>query len=231
MKNLLLVALISVCLPVSAEFMKRDWLVQGDQLVTLDTESSLEWLNLSVHKAKIISNSPMNIYRRTLDEVEVGYEFLNYNLRGWRVANQQEVESLFAQAFPALALNTDKYSYAAHLDPVTTVASTNFFEFGGDINNIPKAVFCRSIESAYNKDCNLFGAGYGEVYGPENTSLANMGINGLGVWLVRGVQVPPDNTCPAIITEMTRQQALEYIEHLSTQLVDPNVTVITPLNL
>ena len=75
---------------------------------------------------------------------------------------------------------------------------------------------------------------WGIIGSGEGNNLAGQLYNinhhpSVATWLVRGEQLPEPDSCPIEVTEMTRQQALEYIEHLSTQLVDPKTTVVTPL--
>ena len=114
MKKLLIASMVFLSLSASADLIEEDWKRPGDKLITLDTDAGLEWLDLSQ-----TANQPVNnIYLRTQDVVQPGYESIENDLQGWRIANRQEIESLFSQLFPTLPLTTKKYriSYPTQIE-------------------------------------------------------------------------------------------------------------------
>ena len=68
----------------NAELIAKDWASQGDELLSYDTVSGLNWLDLSM----TIDSSYNEISAR-----------LNTDLDGWRLPNSIEVASLFASAY------------------------------------------------------------------------------------------------------------------------------------
>ncbi|GLX77659.1 hypothetical protein tinsulaeT_09990 [Thalassotalea insulae] len=232
------VALLSAS--AHAEFIVKDWKVPGDGLIIEDTVSQLEWLSPSVTMGSHVSNSLFNVYRRTQETVEPGYEFLNYDLIGWRIANHEEMSSLFIHSFPSIPeyiTRDDQFSidYPAPT-PVEAQAAIDFVSLFKTANYTSSGIYCRNdIDvtqySSTDSGCSVWSVITGsKVEGLDQTIYGANVIGSYGKWLVRGTLVPDEDTCPSILTEMTRQQAIEYIEHLSSQLTDPNATVITPLD-
>lgn len=78
---------------VNAELVAKDWASIGDELLSFDTNSGLNWLDLSM----TLGNS--------YNDVEIR---LSSDLAGWRLPNKAEVESLFESAFSGqLSYNAD----------------------------------------------------------------------------------------------------------------------------
>jgi hypothetical protein len=230
MKKLFISFIAVLSFSANADFIERDWRNSGDKLITLDTVSGLEWLDLSYTANPIIPNTLANVYRRTKSTVELGYEFLNYDLTEWRVASQEEVKVLLSHAFPTLPVPFDEFRLA-HGPSIEWSQKQNFIElFGGMMGGYCK----RHPGTAYASDdglCYFAGiSGHNLLVGTDDES-RDARVGQYSVWLVRGEAIPEEGTCPEIVTEMSRQQAIDYIQHLATQLADPTTTVITPLQL
>jgi hypothetical protein len=74
----------------SAEFSKVDWLSSGDELVTRDSETGLEWLDLSL--------TFEDSYNTVVSQLNGGV----YN--GWRLATKLEVQPFVSKAFVDFSL-------------------------------------------------------------------------------------------------------------------------------
>jgi MYXO-CTERM domain-containing protein len=85
-KNTLIAATLLLSITsAQAAFVESDWQNAGDALATLDTETGIEWLDLSV------TNS------QTLSDVE---PILNSTYAGWRLPTTSEVHNLYLSFFP-----------------------------------------------------------------------------------------------------------------------------------
>lgn len=77
----LLFLLAAAISPAQAELVEADYLSYGDGLVTVDTETGLEWLDLT--------QTYNRAYVDTLEDIKAGG-----HLEGWRFATEQEVFTL-----------------------------------------------------------------------------------------------------------------------------------------
>lgn len=84
MKTLLLAALLGLSCTANAAFIETDWKTQGDQLAVLDTETGLEWLDLS------------QTANKTFNQVLAG---LNGAYSGWRLPTLTELQRLMGNYF------------------------------------------------------------------------------------------------------------------------------------
>ena len=108
MKKLIVAAsmLLGLCSQVHAVFIEKDWKNVNDGLITYDSESGLEWLDLTYTKRLGKKSYPKNsiryAYRRTLEKDDPNYmpEFGN-DLVGWRIANKEEVTTLLSRVLPS----------------------------------------------------------------------------------------------------------------------------------
>lgn len=87
LKKLLVIATLTAGListQASAAFVTTDWKIVGDKSATLDTDTGLEWLNLS------------NTVGKSVNEIE---SMLETDYVGWRLPNRSEVRSLIVRFF------------------------------------------------------------------------------------------------------------------------------------
>ena len=95
----------------NAELIAKDWASNGDELLSYDTVSGLNWLDLSL----TINSSYSEIEAR-----------LNTDLSGWRLAKTIEVDSLFASAFSEdIAFNVDGSKWVYSTGDASNVSSYN----------------------------------------------------------------------------------------------------------
>lgn len=69
-----------------AALIETDWKISGDKQATLDTETGIEWLDVSLTRGKSIN--------QVIAELNTLY-------KGWRLPSQNEVFALFQHAFSA----------------------------------------------------------------------------------------------------------------------------------
>jgi hypothetical protein len=96
-KYALLAATLAVASNANAELVSYDWVIDGDENVTLDTETGKLWLDLDV-------------------TANQNYSFISYYLRskaeysGWRFATAEEVMTLANNIFPEDGSATTSFS-------------------------------------------------------------------------------------------------------------------------
>lgn len=97
------IALILACVPVAAfaEVVERDWLVPGDGLLTFDSSTGLEWLDLT---ESILDQYPGELIEDRFDAV-VAETAAGGRFDGFRVANRSEAEQLGLSAGIDLSTN------------------------------------------------------------------------------------------------------------------------------
>ena len=86
MKRLLTAALLTLSFASHAELVSTDWKTEGDALATLDTETGIEWIDLSETDGMSINT--------VLSMTSAGGKF-----EGWRLPTEDEVLTLFDAAF------------------------------------------------------------------------------------------------------------------------------------
>lgn len=86
MKRLLTAALLTLSFASHAELVSTDWKTEGDALATLDTETGIEWMDLSETDGMSINT--------VLSMTSSGGKF-----EGWRLPTDDEVLTLFDAAF------------------------------------------------------------------------------------------------------------------------------------
>jgi len=89
----LLLACMAAIAPAQAELINADWLVPGDKLLTRDTETGLEWLNVE------------QTYRRSKAEVDRLFG-IDQEFEGFRFATLDEYQTLLKNA--GIPLTFDK---------------------------------------------------------------------------------------------------------------------------
>ena len=113
MKRIITAALLTFSFASHAELVSTDWKTTGDELATLDTETGIEWLDLSETHELSIDN--------VVSMTSAGGKF-----EGWRLPTQAEVTVLFHTLFPA-GISTGKLTstekYGADI--------TSFYELFG----------------------------------------------------------------------------------------------------
>lgn len=226
---------------IQSELEERDWRVPNDGLITYDSRTGLEWLDLTVTYTQTPKDSTMNVYKRTLETSHPDYDAIFGNdLLGWRIATKDEVKGLFSSAFPnaptpfmywnnTTDMNTEVFQNIASF---TSLFGGTFYTSGRP--NLARGVYCNSTINSQWDDftCFVNGVKASHVTGTEYEGFPwHNNNNTVPTFLVRGEAIPEPDTCPAVTTEMTRQQAIDYISHLANQLSDPNAAVITPLPL
>ena len=96
MKRLLTAALLTLSFASHAELVSTDWKTEGDALATLDTETGIEWLDLSETDELSIDT--------VVSMTSAGGEF-----EGRRLPSQSEVTALLNTLFPA-GISTGKHT-------------------------------------------------------------------------------------------------------------------------
>lgn len=228
MRKLISAGILLLSFGANADFVVKDFNAVDDGLIIKDTTSNLEWLKLDYTKSKKAIDVPVNIWKRGLETDHEYYtESLGNDLLGWRIANKIELQSLYASVY--------KNNETGH-----EARQTEFFiKFGTDMNDQTITQYCKATNQnpliPSPDTCHFM------KYADVGNFLLTDTFDGMWdnynsrtqfgpVWVVRGVQTSGIDNCPAIGSDMSRIQAIEYIQHLSTQLTDPNTTVITPLN-
>lgn len=92
-QGLLLSALVTAS--AQAEFVELDWQSAGDRLITHDTQSTLEWLDLS---------------QTSNQSVAAVQAQLTTTFAGWRLPSRAEVNALFSHMFPDVAFDPVGFS-------------------------------------------------------------------------------------------------------------------------
>ena len=173
-----------VSLNVNAAIISVDWKSTGDDLITRDTVSGLDWLDLTV-----TDNMSFN---QATAELNVGGLF-----EGWRYATRTEVVGLWANFNIDL---TFSHTAPGYLDPNIEVATTflgntvveykpDELPFGvlGHINEFPSATTVTRMGSYYNAFDDL------TYYNVLNDDDRNVVTNYAGSYFVRvsSVPIPP----------------------------------------
>ncbi|APD91959.1 hypothetical protein BM525_18935 (plasmid) [Alteromonas mediterranea] len=122
MKRLLTGALLTLSFASHAELVSTDWKTEGDALATLDTETGIEWLDLSETDELSIDT--------VISMTSAGGEF-----EGWRLPTQSEVTALLQTLFPA-GISTGKQTSTAKYGESVSA----FYElFGYTATDTPRA--------------------------------------------------------------------------------------------
>lgn len=186
-----IVALALFSMAADAAFEKTDWNAAGDKLVTVDTSTGLEWLNLAA-----------------TDNMSVGIvnAFLPTTFAGWRLPTNAEVVTMMNNMFDvsqswSLELGTITARSPSHMNTGANrfatmmsnggVAMANHLGLYYDENNVLR------ITGVYLND---YGA-YAFIFGLENTNIYDYNstlavYNNIGgVMLVRdSVNIEPEPT-------------------------------------
>lgn len=152
--NFILTAGLLFSAAASAEFVETDRLVEGDAQATLDTETGLEWLDVSVTRGFTMELA--------IERTQKGGE-----LEGWRLPTQDEVYTMFAKFFPYYTpVGSGKVNYHKNSQPEIEVDaqyftslfgathSVNttygmFYENDGEVANLGQYTFSQVLEAHY----------------------------------------------------------------------------------
>lgn len=102
-----------------AEFIHQDYASSGDNLVTYQTETNLQWLNLVVTSGLTIEEA--------IGKTGGGGEFA-----GWRLATDAEVESLMQSMFPSRQFDGDVVTTKVAFQ-ATQAEATNWASWFGTV--------------------------------------------------------------------------------------------------
>lgn len=114
-KTVLALTLLGTMSTAHAELMSTDWLTENDQLATLDTETGLEWLDLSETNHMSIADVKLEL------EKESG------QFQGWRLPTKEEVVRLLKNSFDILNNYYDNTSIGASFQDTTSRLQGNAF--------------------------------------------------------------------------------------------------------
>jgi len=216
------IILLGICHNANAELTVKYWKIIGDELIVSDSESNLEWLSLTITAEKVTKNSLMNVYSRMQDAPEYGFD---NDLYGWRIANKAELQGLYSHVYQ----NNEDGLLERSGDFISMIGGFQGAYCNGESpardggSSVKSDCYIASISDANNF---LNNPSYNGIW---NNYLWSIGENTIEIYIVRDIQSDEASTGPLLNSEMTRQQALDYIQHLSTQLTDPNTKVITHL--
>lgn len=184
MKKILTVPAFAIALQFSsganAELVSTDYLSNGDDLVTLDTNTGLEWLDLTVTKYMSMASA---------SSAFVG----DSTQTGWRLPTEEEVAILFRSVFypdittenyGGTVVNTDDISRIASIANMlgtSGVSGNAYFTLG--LHNSSSGV---AASGFYKVGNNQEGSGSYVAY--ENWMAGNLSVTikdpSIGVWLV-----------------------------------------------
>lgn len=161
--NLILTAGLLFSAAASAEFVETDRLVEGDAQATLDTETGLEWLDISVTRGFTME--------LVIERTQKGGD-----LEGWRLPTQDEVYTMFAKFFPYYTpagsgrvdyhknsqpeIEADAQYFTSLFGATHSVNTTYgmFYENDGEVANLGQYAFSQVLEVHYDQ-----GASYSTV--------------------------------------------------------------------
>jgi len=107
-----------------AEFVHQDYASSGDNLVTYQTETNLQWLSLTVTSGMTIEE--------VLAQTVAGGRF-----DGWRLATDREVESLLSAMYPSKSFTDDVVNQRHTTTATRTEADMWINWFGGVAPDLP----------------------------------------------------------------------------------------------
>jgi hypothetical protein len=116
-----------------AELVKTDWKTQGDGLATLDSETGIEWLDLT--QTKNFSLNQMD------DMLANGDQFA-----GWRMPTQAEVAGLFFRIFSG--------NFSSGANSVSSAEIDRFYDHFGYTSNVSEGADLNRGYGLYRRDDN-----------------------------------------------------------------------------
>lgn len=134
----------------NAAFISTDWKTTGDALATLDTETGLEWLDLTYTVGK------------SLNDIE---QTMQLDLAGWRLATQNEVIALWAKAM-GRELSDTRFNLRNIGDPL-----------GALLGSVVEAGLLYTVGITYSNSGSLTDFGTSSYGGGSYYNLWNSGYN------------------------------------------------------
>lgn len=153
--------------PASADFIHTDWKTAGDKQAALDTETGIEWLNLTQTNGKTITQVT---------------DLLNTTYSGWRLPTYTEVSSMITRFFGnPTSWNAYSTSNGMIARDFSVLFGTGSTETAYNLGTHRTDTGQLRYSGAYVNGANVEFSAYSVYYGPTNTTKPP---RGLGVFLV-----------------------------------------------
>lgn len=173
---------------VSAELIEQDWLNNGDSLITYDSSSQLQWLDLTQTRGWSINTAIQVLETNDL-------------YRGWRMPDRNEVKNLFEQVlFPGFTFDAASFPDNVHYGTGTREQGLLMTSLFG--NTAPQYEAVSYGIAAIGPDAGEFHGSF--VSGSDNRLYHNdldvdynYSYSQAGVFLVRDASVP--EPAPALL--------------------------------